>query len=177
MSRLGKNPITIPEKTEVTVADNTISVKGPLGTLSRGTHKDVSIEVADGNVTVAPKKNSRLARALWGTYASHIINMMHGVNEPFQKVLVVEGVGYRCEVQGNKVVLNVGYSHPVELTAPEGVELAVEKNVLTIKGINKDVVGQFAAEVRKVRKPEPYKGKGIRYENEVIRRKQGKKAV
>lgn len=188
MSRLGKQPIAIPEKTEVTVSGNKVSVKGPLGVLERDMRSDVSVKVEDGNVVVAPAKNSRFAKALWGTYAAHVNNMVKGVNQAFEKKLIVEGVGYRCEVQparnadgaaggGNKVVLNVGYSHPVELVAPEGIELAAEKNTLTIKGINKDVVGQFAAEVRKVRKPEPYKGKGIRYDGEHIRRKQGKKAV
>lgn len=177
MSRLGKQPINIPEKTEVTVSDGTVSVKGPLGVISRNIRPDVSIKIEEGNVIIAPVKNSRLAKALWGTYAAHVSNMLKGVNVAFEKKLIIEGVGYRCEVQGNKVILNVGYSHSVELVAPEGIELVVEKNILSIKGINKDVVGQFAAEVRQVRKPEPYKGKGIRYSDEVVRRKQGKKAV
>lgn len=177
MSRLGKQPITIPEKTEVTVSDGKISVKGPLGMLERNIRNDVKVEVKDKEVHIAPAKKTRFASALWGTYAAHVNNMIHGVNEAFEKKLVVEGVGYKVDVQGNKVVLNVGYSHPVEMTAPEGVEVGTEKNTLSIKGINKDVVGEFAANVRAVRKPEPYKGKGIRYEDEVIRRKQGKKAV
>lgn len=177
MSRLGKQPITIPAKTEVTVSEGKVSVKGPLGVLEREVRNDIKIEVKDGAVIVTPQKKTRFANALWGTYAAHVNNMVKGVNEAFQKKLVVEGVGYKVAVQGNKVVLNVGYSHPVEMIAPEGIELAVEKNVLSIKGINKDVVGEFAANVRAVRKPEPYKGKGIRYEDEVVRRKQGKKAV
>jgi large subunit ribosomal protein L6 len=177
MSRLGKQPITIPEKTDITVTADSISVKGPLGALERPLRSEVKVEVKDGEVTVTPTKNSKLARALWGTYSAHINNMVRGVNKPFEKKLVVEGVGYRAEAQGNKIVLNVGYSHPVELVAPEGVELLVEKNNITVKGINKDDVGEFAANIRATRKPEPYKGKGIRYENEVVRRKQGKKAV
>jgi len=177
MSRLGKQPITIPEKTEVAIANGKLSVKGPLGQLERDIRSDVSMEVKDGAVVVRPAKKTRLATALWGTYSSHVNNMIKGVNEAFEKKLIVEGVGYKIDVQGNKVVLNVGYSHTVEMIAPEGIELAVEKNVLTIKGINKDVVGEFAANVRAVRKPEPYKGKGIRYSDEVVRRKQGKKAT
>lgn len=178
MSRLGKKPVEIPANTEVAVADNTITVKGPKGTLSKPVHSRVAIEVKDKEVTITPKDNSRLARSLWGTFSSHVRNMVDGVNEPFKKVLVLEGVGYRVEAKGpNTLNLIVGYSHPVELTAPEGVEIAVEKNVITISGADKEKVGQFAAEVRATKKPEPYKGKGLRYEDEVIRRKQGKKAV
>ena len=177
MSRLGKQPIAIPEKTDVTVTADSVSVKGPLGVLERPLRSEVKVEVKDGEVVVTPTKNSKLARALWGTYSAHINNMVRGVNEPFEKKLVVEGVGYRAEAQGNKIVLSVGYSHPVELAAPEGVEIIVEKNNITVKGINKDDVGEFAANIRATRKPEPYKGKGIRYEDEVVRRKQGKKAV
>ncbi len=177
MSRLGKQPITIPEKTEVTVTADTLSVKGPLGALERPLRSEVKIEVKDGEVVITPTRKSKFARSLWGTYAAHVSNMVKGVNTPFEKKLIVEGVGYRAEAQGNKIVLNVGYSHPVELVAPEGVEVSVEKNVIGVKGINKDHVGEFAANIRAVRKPEPYKGKGIRYEDEVIRRKQGKKAV
>jgi len=177
MSRIGKQPISIPEKTEVTVAADSVSVKGPLGVLERPLRREIKIEVKDGEVIVTPTKKSKLARSLWGTYRSHIGNMVNGVNTPFEKKLIVEGVGYRSEAQGNKIVLNVGYSHPVELTAPEGVELIVEKNNITVRGINKELVGEFAANIRAVRKPEPYKGKGIRYEGEIVRRKQGKKAV
>ena len=177
MSRIGKQPVTIPEKTEVTVTADTVSVKGPLGQLERQLRREVKVEVKDGEVVVTPTRNSKLSRALWGTYTSHISNMVEGVNTPFEKKLIVEGVGYKVDVQGNKVVLNVGYSHPVELIAPEGVTAEAEKNNLTIKGINKELVGEFAANIRDVRKPEPYKGKGIRYFDEVIRRKQGKKAV
>lgn len=177
MSRQAKQPIAIPDKTEVSVVDSVMRVKGPLGEISRPIRADVSVEVKDGAVLVSPRKPTRFAKALWGTYASHVRNMMQGVNTAFEKQLVVEGVGYRVEVQGNKVVFNVGYSHPVELVIPEGIEVTVEKNVLTVKGINKEVVGEFAANIRAVRKPEPYKGKGIRYSDEVIRRKQGKRAV
>ena len=177
MSRLGKQPITIPEKTEVTVSADSVSVKGPLGVLERPLRPEVKVEVRDGEVVTTPMKKSKFAQALWGTYSAHLNNMVKGVNTPFEKKLIVEGVGYKADAQGNKIVLNVGYSHPVELVAPEGVEVASEKNNITVKGINKDLVGEFAANIRAVRKPEPYKGKGIRYEDEVVRRKQGKKAV
>ncbi|MCH8889110.1 50S ribosomal protein L6 [Patescibacteria group bacterium] len=177
MSRIGKQPITIPDKTEVSISDGILSVKGPLGELTRKVRNDVKIEVVGQEVVVTLVKKTRLARALWGTYASHIDNMVHGVNELFEKKLVVEGVGYRVELSGGELTLNMGYSHPVKLTVPEGIEVQVLKNTINIKGSDKEVVGQFAAEVRSVRKPEPYKGKGIRYHDEVIRRKQGKKAV
>jgi large subunit ribosomal protein L6 len=177
MSRLGKIPITIPEKTEVNISEGKVSVKGPLGQIERDIRSDVKIEIDGNEIKVAPANKTRFAAALWGTYAAHLRNMVNGVNEAFEKKLIVEGVGYKVDVQGNKVVLNVGYSHPVEMIAPEGIEVIAEKNNLTIKGVNKEVVGEFAANIRDVRKPEPYKGKGIRYHDEVVRRKQGKKAV
>lgn len=177
MSRIGKNPINIPAKTELTVSDGIISVKGPQGELRRPLVPQISISVEDGVATVSPADDSREAQVLWGTYASHVRNMVNGVNEPFVKKLVVDGIGYRAEVQGKNVVLNVGYSHPVSLEAPEGLSVSAEKNVITVSGPDKELVGQFAANIRSVRKPEPYKGKGIHYEGEQIRRKQGKKAA
>ena len=177
MSRLGKIPTAIPNGVEVSVADNTLSVKGPKGTLSKPVHKEVTIEVADNEVKVAPVKDTKLSLSLWGTFSSHVKNMIHGVTEGFEKKLEIEGVGYRAEMKGRTLVLNVGFSHPVELEVPEGLEATVEKNVITLTGADKEALGQFAANVRKVRKPEPYKGKGIRYEGEYINRKQGKKAV
>ena len=177
MSRLGKQPIALPNGVEATVADGTLTVKGPKGTLSREIREEVKVSVADGSIAVEPANETKLARALWGTTASHATNMVQGVTEGFEKVLEIEGVGYRAETQGTKIVLNVGFSHPVELDFPEGVTAEVEKNVIKITGIDKEAVGQYAANVRKVRKPEPYKGKGIRYQGEYIIRKQGKKAV
>lgn len=177
MSRLGKKNIVIPAGTTVSVADNTLTVKGKGGELTRTLRPIVEITVNGTEATVAPKAQTRLALALWGTYSAHLRNMIKGVNEPFVKKLVLEGVGYKVAVQGNKVVLNVGFSHPVELEIPQGVSVAIEKNEISVSGIDKEVVGQFAAEIREVKKPEPYKGKGIRYQNEVVRRKQGKKAA
>ena len=126
---------------------------------------------------MAPARETDHARALWGTFAAHANNMVVGVTDGFKKELEIEGVGYRAEAQGNKIVLNVGFSHPVELEAPEGISVSVEKNLITVEGADKDAVGQFAANVRAVKKPEPYKGKGIHYVGEYIIRKQGKKAV
>jgi large subunit ribosomal protein L6 len=177
MSRIGKKVATLPSGVEASVNDKVLTVKGPKGTLTRTLHDAVGVNVADGTVTVAPTKDTDDARALWGTFAAHVHNMVHGVSEGFTKVLEIEGVGYRAEVKGNGLVLNVGFSHPVELTFPEGVTGTVEKNVITLTGADKEVLGQYAADVRKVRKPEPYKGKGIRYQGEYIIRKQGKKAV
>lgn len=177
MSRIGKTPIEIPAGTEVSVADGMVAVKGKGGELKKEIHNAVTISVQDGQVVVAPVNDSRLATSLWGTFASHVKNMVSGVNEPFVKKLVVEGVGYKADVSGNKIVLNVGFSHPVEIEIPEGITATVEKNEITISGIDKESVGQFAAQVRAKKKPEPYKGKGIRYDNEVVRRKQGKRSV
>jgi len=177
MSRIRIQSINIPEKTEVTLTDGVVSVKGPLGNILRKVKPDVAIEIKNRQIILAPQNTTRFAKALWGTYASHMNNMVKGVNEAFVKKLIVEGVGYRVEVEANKVILNVGYSHPVKVSIPEGIEVVTQKNTLTIKGIDKEVVGEFAANVRAVRKPEPYKGKGIRYEDEIVRRKQGKKVV
>jgi large subunit ribosomal protein L6 len=177
MSRLGKKAIIIPEKTEVTFSDHVFNVKGPNGELKREFKDDILIKVEGNEIKLEPKKGSQQAQALWGTYASHISNMINGVNTPYEKKLVVEGVGFKSDVQGNKIVMSLGFSHPVELTIPEGLKATAEKNVITISGIDKEKVGQFTAEIRAKRKPEPYKGKGIRYEDEVIRRKQVKKAA
>lgn len=176
MSRLGKQPVIIPSGVEVAVADNKLTVKGPKGTLEKAVRDDVSFNLEGDTLTLEPG-NTDLAPALWGTYASHVRNMITGVTEGFTRVLEIEGVGYRAAVQGNELVLNVGFSHPVHLTIPEGIQAEVVKNTITLTGHDKDALGQFAANVRKVKKPEPYKGKGIRYQGEYIIRKQGKKAV
>lgn len=177
MSRIGKQQIQIPAGTEVSVATDSIQVKGKGGTLQKPMHPAIKISVANGVASVMPANNSRIARALWGTYAAHVKNMIAGVNTPFVKKLQVEGIGFRAEVAGKNLKLQIGFSHPVLVTIPDGVTATVEKNIITISGANKEAVGQFAASVRELKKPEPYKGKGIRYEGEVVRQKQGKKAA
>jgi large subunit ribosomal protein L6 len=178
MSKIGKNPIIIPDKTDVSVVGGTVTVKGPLGQVSRSYAPEVTVAVEGGSVTVTPKGNSKFARSLWGTTASHIKNMIKGVHTKYEKKLELQGVGYKVELQGGKALkFSVGFSHPVVLPVPEGVTVAVEKTLMTVTGIDKDAVGQFAAVIREVKKPEPYKGKGIRYVGEYVREKQGKKAV
>ena len=177
MSRIGKQIITIPSKVEVVQDKDTITVKGPLGTLSRTFLPQVTITIEGGTVTFAPTEETKFARSPWGTYAAHIKNMVEGVEKPFQKKLIIDGVGYKAEITGKKIVLSLGFSHKVNLDVPEGLTAIIEKNVMTITGIDKDKVGEFAATIRSWKKPEPYKGKGIRYDGEVIRRKEGKKTA
>ncbi len=176
MSRLAKRPIAVPPKTEVTASGSEIVVKGPKGTLTRRAHRLISVEVGAEGVQVATKGKSIEARAAVGTYASHVRNMIEGVNKGFTKKLLVEGVGFKWDVQGKMLNLSLGFSHPVKMAIPDGLAVKADKAVLTIEGFDKELVGQFAANVRAHKKPEPYKGKGIRYEGEVVRRKQGKKA-
>jgi len=176
-SRLAKKPIPVPSKVEVSVANNVLSVKGPKETLSKTYHSSISIEVTPEGVVIKAKDTSRLANALTGTFAAHLNAMMLGVETPFKKVLILKGVGYKVELKGTDLVFNVGFSHQVTLAVPQGLTAAVEKSTIRIEGADKQKVGQFAAEVRAVKPPEPYLGKGIAYEGEVIRRKQGKKSV
>jgi large subunit ribosomal protein L6 len=176
MSRLAKKPIAVG-KSVVSVAGGMLTVKGSKGTLTKRVHPSIDIAVEGGNVSVTPKDHSRLAKALTGTYASHVKNMLQGVETPYMKKLIMEGVGYKMEVKGKDVVLTVGFSHTVPLAIPEDVTATVEKNVMKLESANKESVGQFAANIRRIKPPEPYLGKGIRYEGEVVRRKQGKKAV
>lgn len=178
MSRLGKQPIVLPAGVEATFADGILTIKKGSDSLSRDINsKEVTLKIEDNAINLEPARENGKALALWGTYAAHTRNMIHGLTEGWKKVLEIEGVGYRAEVKGTTLVLSMGYSHPVEMPIPEGLTATVEKNVITITGIDKELVGQFAADVRAVRKPEPYKGKGIHYQGEYIIRKQGKKAV
>lgn len=177
MSRIANKPIIIPEKTDVSITDGSVVVKGPLGSLSRGLRREVEVAVVDGEVKVTQKVVNNLSKALIGTYASHIRNMIDGVNKPFEKKLIIEGVGFKSEVQGSTLVMALGFSHPVKVEIPKDLTVTAEKNVITVSGINKELVGEFAANIRAFKKPEPYKGKGIRYEGEVIRRKEGKKSA
>ncbi|OGG93772.1 50S ribosomal protein L6 [Candidatus Kaiserbacteria bacterium RIFOXYD1_FULL_47_14] len=176
MSRLAKKPIAVG-KTAVSVAGGTLTVKGTKGTLTKRVHPSISIVVDEQGVMVTPKDRSRIAKSLTGTFASHVKNMVQGVETPYVIKLILDGVGYKMEVKGKEVVLTVGFSHTVPLEIPEDVVVKVEKNTMTLESANKESVGQFAANVRRVKPPEPYLGKGIHYEGEIIRRKQGKKAV
>jgi len=177
MSRIGKKIITLPEKTEINISDSSVTVKGPLGELTRELHPVIEVKLDGRELTVHPKKMTLESRALWGTYASHITNMVSGVNKPFEKKLILEGIGFKSEVKGDKIVFALGFSHPVEVSIPTTLKVTAEKNVITVSGLNKEEVGQFAANIRSLKKPEPYKGKGMRYDDEVIRRKQGKKSA
>lgn len=177
MSRLAKKPISIPAKVQVTSADGVLTVKGAKETLTKAVHSSISIVVGPEGVQIAPKDTSRLANALTGTFAAHVKAMMQGVETPFKKTLILTGVGYKVELKGKDLVFNVGFSHQVTLTIPEGLTATAVKNTITVEGADKQKVGQFAAEIRAVKPPEPYLGKGIKYDDEVILRKQGKKAV
>lgn len=178
MSRIGKQPIQIPDTTIVTISGDSLIVKGPKGEISRKIKNDlVEISVYGNQVIVKPLNEEVQTRALWGTYASHVKNMIEGVNNLFTKKLILEGVGFKSEVKGSELVLALGFSHPVNVKIPEGLSVTAEKNNITISGVDKELVGEFSASTRALKKPEPYKGKGFRYHDEVIRRKQGKKTA
>jgi large subunit ribosomal protein L6 len=175
MSRIGKKPVPIPAGVEVQVDGNVITVKGPKGTLTRNLHPDMKVTVNGQEVVVERPSDDKLHRSLHGTTRSIIANMIEGVTNGFSKSLELVGVGYRAAKSGNNVTLSLGFSHPVVLENVPGIEIEVPApNKLVIRGIDKELVGTYAAKVRAIRKPEPYKGKGIKYENEVIRRKVGK---
>jgi large subunit ribosomal protein L6 len=174
MSRIGKLPVQIPNGVEVKLDGSTLQVKGPKGSLSRELHKDIKIIIEDSAIVVERPSGS-MYKALHGLTRSLIANMVDGVVNGYEKKLELEGVGYKAAKQGNKLVLTVGYSHPVEFEPPKGIEFEVPApNKISVKGVDKELVGQVAANIRKVREPEPYKGKGIRYEKEYVRRKVGK---
>lgn len=177
MSRIGKQQLQIPANVEVSYNDGVFCVKGPLGTLQKSFKDVVTITIDGGMVTFEQKGDDQFARAIWGTYASHVKNMLQGVTTPYVKKLILEGVGFKSEVKGKDLHLALGFSHPVVVPIPGGLTVTAEKNLITISGIDKEAVGEFAASTRALKKPEPYKGKGFRYEGEVIRRKQGKKTA
>jgi len=178
MSRIGKQTVIVPAGTEVKLTGTTFSAKGPKGTLTRDFTGPVTIHIEGNEITFTPnKENDRKVNSLWGTYASHVKNMVIGVNEGYTKKLILEGVGFKSEVAGKMLNLALGFSHPVKVPIPEGLTVTAEKNNITVIGIDKELVGSFTASIRAMKKPEPYKGKGFRYSDEVIRRKQGKKAA
>jgi len=177
MSRIGKKPITLPQGVTATVEAQLVEVKGPKGTLSLNVNQDMVVKVEENTVTVERPSDSKTHKTIHGTTRSLIQNMVIGVTEGYVKNLKMVGVGYRANMQGSKIVISAGYSHPVELEIPEGLTVAVNKNTeISVAGIDKHLVGEFAANVRAVRKPEPYLGKGIRYVDEYVRRKEGKTA-
>ena len=178
MSRIGKKLINIPSGITVKIEGQGIAVSGPKGELKREIHRDIVAENKDGKISVAPKRElSKKEKGLWGLYRVLIANMIEGVEKGFEIKLEIEGVGYKAEVQGDELVLNLGFENPVKIKKPEGINFTVEKNVITVSGIEKEKVGEIAALIRKSKKAEPYKGKGIKYQGEKIRRKEGKKVV
>jgi len=177
MSRIGKKEIKIPNGFKVAMDAGVLTVTGPKGSIKKIFRDDIAITITPELITLATKRNDKFSKALWGTYASHIMNMIAGVENPYQKKLILEGVGFKSEVKGKDLHLALGFSHPVVVSIPEGLTVTAEKNNITVVGIDKELVGSFTAALRAKKKPEPYKGKGFRYHDEVIRRKQGKKTA
>ncbi|HSJ79312.1 50S ribosomal protein L6 [Porphyrobacter sp. AAP60] len=176
MSRIGKKPVAIPGGVTATIDNGTLTVKGPKGTLTLGLSDLIDYKVEDGTISVKPANDSKQARAFWGMQRTLVSNLVEGVSEGFTKVLVIKGVGYRANAQGRNLKLQLGYSHDVDLPVPEGLEVKTpDQTTVEVSGVDKQAVGQFAAEIRRWRKPEPYKGKGIAYRGEYIFRKEGKK--
>ena len=177
MSRIGRQIIAIPTGVTVEVNDGLLTVKGPKGEMKREFKPIVTININGSEVTLTPNRDDIETRSLWGTYASHVANMIKGVVEPYVEKLILEGIGYKAEVSGTNLKMALGFSHPVNVEIPAGITMTSEKGLLTMTSIDKESVSQFAAKLRAMKKPEPYKGKGFRYEKEVIRRKQGKKTA
>jgi large subunit ribosomal protein L6 len=176
MSRIGKMPIPVPSDVQVTIRGSEVTVKGPKGELSRTIHRDISARLEDDQLVVSRPTDNRLHRSLHGLTRALLANMVQGVHEGFRRELEIQGVGYRAQSEGDGLTLFVGYSHPVQIVSPPGITLSVDKSYrnITVEGVDKELVGRVAAEIRAVRKPEPYKGKGIRYVGEYVRRKAGK---
>jgi len=177
MARFGKIPVLVPSGVTVEILTDSVKVTGPKGSVVRALPHGLSVKLEDGKVIVSVKTSSKDALSKQGTIRSHIINMITGTTEGWTKTMEMVGAGFRAEARGSDLVLTIGYSHPVTVTAPEGIKLSVEKNFIKVEGVDRDVVGQVSAQIRGVRPPEPYKGKGIKYIDEVIRRKAGKQAA
>ena len=177
MSRIGKKPILIPENVEVKIDNQKVIVSGPKGELSREVRPEIKVELKDNQILVSPKIETKRTKAFWGLTRALLSNMVKGVIEEYEKKLEIEGLGYRASLEGEDMVLFVGFTHPVKIKCPEGIKFSVEKNIITISGINKELVGGIASKIKKIRPAEPYKGKGIKYQGEIIRRKAGKKVV
>jgi large subunit ribosomal protein L6 len=177
MSRVGKKPILIPEDVKVEIEDQEIKIRGPKGELSFEVRPEIKIEAVKRQISVSPKKQTKKTKALWGLTRTFLSNAIEGVTKGYEKKLEIQGIGYRASLDGKDLTLQVGFTHPVKIAAPGGINFLVEKNIITISGIDKKLVGELAAKIRKIRPPEPYKGKGIRYFGEQVKRKAGKKAV
>jgi large subunit ribosomal protein L6 len=176
MSRVGKKPIPVPEKTKLTFSGGNLTVEGPKGTLTRKIHPEVALDLGDENVVVSVSRNDKKTKALWGTTRAQVANMLTGVSTGFERVLEINGIGYRAELKGKSIELNLGFSHPINFELPEGIDAQVDKATIKLSGIDKELVGFAAASIRRMRPPEPYKGKGIKYAEEQIQRKAGKTA-
>lgn len=176
MSRVGKKPIEIPEKVKISYSDKVLSVQGAKGTLTRKIHSDVHLNIDDKLITVNIDRMDKKTRSLWGMTRAHIANMITGVTNGFERVLEINGIGYRAELKGKNIEFNLGYSHPIDFPLPEGIAANVEKSLIKLSGIDKELLGYTASTIRSLRPPEPYKGKGIKYAEEHIQRKAGKTA-
>lgn len=177
MSRIGKKPIEIPQEVEIGIDGRIIKVKGSRGELSFSVPSDIKVEKSGGKIITREDKKTKQSPALFGTTRAIIANMIKGVTQGFERKLELQGIGYRAEIQGKDLALNVGFVNTIKVPAPEGIQFSIEKNIITVSGIDKQKVGNIAAKIRAIRKPEPYKGKGIRYVGEQVRKKAGKKAV
>ena len=190
MSRIGKKPIEIPKGVEVKIEDGKVAVKGPKGELSKEIRPEIRVEIKNEKLYVFPKEEiqensvvkkdsgeTKRIKAFWGLTRSFLANTINGVVQGYEKKLEIQGLGYKASLEGNDLILNIGFSHPKKIEMPEDIKLSIEKNIITVSGLDKELVGQIAAKIRKVRPPEPYKGKGIRYVGEVVRKKVGKKAT
>jgi len=176
MSRVGKKPIQLPENTTVTYKDRVLSVQGQKGTLSMTVHPDADVDINDSSITVSVRRKDQQANAIWGMTRALVANMVTGVNQGFERVLEINGVGYRAELTSDGLEFHLGYSHPIQYPLPEGISASVEKNVLRLNGIDKALLGYTASSIRQLRPPEPYKGKGVKFSEELIQRKAGKTA-
>jgi len=177
MSRIGKKPILIPENVEVKIEGQKVIVKGPKGELSKEIRPEIKVEIKEGKILVSPQRETKQTKAFWGLTRTLLANAIEGVTVGFEKKLQIEGLGFRANLEEDNLVLKVGFTNPIKLKTPEGIRFSIEKNIITVSGIDKELVGQVAAKIRKVKPPEPYKGKGIRYLGEVVRKKVGKKVA
>lgn len=177
MSRIGKKPILIPAGVEVKIDGQKIVVKGPKGEISREIRPEIKVEIKEGEIILSPQRETKETNAFWGLTRALVFNMVKGVTDGYEKKLQIEGIGFKANIEEDSLVLKLGFSHPVKVKQPEGIKFTVEKNIVSVSGFNKELVGQLAAKIRKICPPEPYKGTGIRYVGEVVRRKAGKKVA